>query len=135
MDDVVSQHGAPREDVSDCNVHCTVVYGSEVLRIMQTKLLMSAAFHPEMDGLSGNSNKRVVRYLGGFATHYQANWDDYFPFAEYAYSSSVHHLTKQMPFELDLGYGPPLPLDLIADLQWPQANKSTKTFQGCEFVE
>jgi len=28
-----------------------------------------------------------------------------------------------------------LPLDLIADFQWPQANESAKTFQGHEFVE
>jgi len=39
------------------------------------------------------------------------------------------------PFELDLGYEPPLPLDLIADLQRPQANESAKTLQGREFVE
>jgi hypothetical protein len=42
---------------------------------------------------------------------------------------------KQTPFELDLGYELPLPLDLIADLQWLQANKSAKTLQGREFVE
>jgi len=96
---------------------------------------MSTAFHPEMDGLSENSNKTVVRYLGGFATHDQANWDDYLPLAEYAYNSSVHRLTKLTPFELDLGYEPPLPLDLIADLQRQQANESTKTLQGCELVE
>jgi hypothetical protein len=39
------------------------------------------------------------------------------------------------PFELDLGYEPPLPLDLIADLQRLQANESPKTLQGREFVE
>jgi len=59
------------------------------------KLLMTTVFHPEMDGISDNSNKMVVRYLRGFATHDQANWDDYLPLAEYAYNSSVHHSTKQ----------------------------------------
>jgi len=38
-----------------------------------------------------------------------------------------------MPFELDLGYEPPAPVDLIADLQRPQAMDSAKTFQGREF--
>jgi hypothetical protein len=42
---------------------------------------------------------------------------------------------KQTPFELDLRYELPLPLDLIADLEWPLANKSAKTLQGREFVE
>jgi len=73
--------------------------------------------------------------LCGFATHDQANWDDYLPFAEYANNSSVHRSTKRTPFELHLGYEPPLLVDLIADLQRPQANESAKTLQGCEFVE
>jgi hypothetical protein len=40
-----------------------------------------------------------------------------------------------MPFELDLGYALPLPLDLIANLQRPQANALGKTLQVHEFVE
>jgi len=99
------------------------------------KLLMCTAFHPETDGHSENPNKMVLLYLRGFATHDQANWDDYLPLAEYAYDSSGHHSTKQTPFELDLGYELPLPLDLIADLQRPEANESAKTLQGREFVE
>jgi len=42
---------------------------------------------------------------------------------------------KQTPFELDFGYEPHVLLDLIADLQRPQANESAKTFQGHEFVK
>jgi hypothetical protein len=106
-----------------------------VARNLQTKLPMSTAFHPETDGLSDKSNKTVVRYLHGFATHDLAHWDDYLPLVEYAYNSSVHRSTKQTPFELDFGYEPPLPLDLIADLQRPQANESARTLQGRKFVE
>jgi transposase InsO family protein len=135
IDDIVRLHGVPQEVVSDRDVRFTADYWREVARILQTKLLMSTAFHPETDGLSENSNKTIVRYLRGFTTHDQANWDDYLPLAEYAYNSSVHRSTKQTPFELDLGYAPPLPLDLIADLQRPQANASAKTLQGREFVE
>jgi len=135
IDDIVRLHGVPQEVVSDCDVRFTADYWREVARILQTKLLMSTAFHPETDGLSENSNKTVVRYLRGFTTHDQANWDDYLPLAEYGYNSSVHRSTKMTPFELDLGYEPPLPLDLIADLQRPQPNESAKTLQGREFVE
>jgi hypothetical protein len=117
IDDIVRLHGVPQQVVSDRDVRFTADYWREVARILDTKLLMSTAFHPETDGLSENSNKMVVCYLHGFATHNQANWDDYLPQAEYAYNSSVHCSTKMTPFELDLGYEPPLPLDLNADLQ------------------
>jgi len=99
------------------------------------KLLISTTFHRETGGLSENSNTTVVRYLHGFSTHDQANWEDYLPLVQYAYNSSVHRSTKQTPFELDLGYEPPLPFDLIADLQPPQANESVTTLPGREFVE
>jgi hypothetical protein len=135
IDDIVRLHAVLQEAVSDCNVRFTADYWREVARILQMTVLMSTAFHPEMDGVSENSKKTVVRYLRGFATHNQANWDDYLPLAEYAYNSSVHRSTKRMPVELDLGYEPPLPLDLIADLQLLQANESVKTLQGREFFE
>jgi len=127
IDDIIRLHGVPQEVVLDRNVPFTADYWKGVARILQTKLLMSTAFHQETDGVSENSKKTVVRYLHGFATHNQANWDEYLPLAEYVYNSSVHHSTKQTPFELDLGYEPPLPLDLIADLLRPQANESAKT--------
>jgi len=76
-----------------------------------------------MDDLSENSDMTFLRYLCGFATHDQANWDDYLPFVEDAYSSSVHSSTKQKTFELDHRYLLPLPLHLIADLERQQANK------------
>jgi len=71
----------PQEVVSDRDVRFTVDYLIEVARIPKTKLLMSTAFHSGTDGLSENSNQMVVRYLRGFATHDQANWDGYLPLA------------------------------------------------------
>ena len=84
IDDIVCLHGVPEEVVTDHDVRFTADYWTEVAEILQTKLLMSMAFHPETDGLSENSNKTVVCYLRGCATHDQANWDDYLPLGEYA---------------------------------------------------
>jgi transposase InsO family protein len=103
INNIVRLHGVPKEVVSDRDVCFTADYWREVARILQTKLLMSMAFHPQTDSSSENLNKTVVRYLGGFATHDQANWDSSLPLAEYAYNSSVHRSTKLTPFELDLG--------------------------------
>jgi len=117
IDNIVGRHRVPQEVVSDSNVRFHADYWREVARILQTKLLMSTACYPEMNGHSENSNRTVVRYLRGVATHDQALWDDYLPSVEYAYNSSPHRSTKQTSFELDLGYQPHLPLDLITDPQ------------------
>jgi hypothetical protein len=82
IDDIVRLHRVPQEVVSDCDVRFTADCWREVARILQMKLLMSTAFHPETDGVSENSNKTVVRCLLGFTTHDQANWDDYLPLVE-----------------------------------------------------
>jgi len=111
FDNIVLLHGVPQEVESDPDVCFTAVYWREVGRILQTKLLMSTAFHPETDGLSSHSNKMAVWYLCGFAPHHQAIGDDFLPLAEYAYNSLVHRSTKQTLFELNLGYEPLLPLD------------------------
>ena len=71
INDIIRLQGVPQEVVSDHDIRFTADYSREVARILQTKLLMSTAFHPEMDGFSENSNKTVVRYLCGFATHDQ----------------------------------------------------------------
>jgi len=134
IDDIVRLHGVPQQVVSDRDVRFTADYWREVARILQTKLLMSTVFDPETDCLSENSNKTVVRDLRGFATHDQANWNNYLPLAESAVKSSVHHSMKLTPFDLDLGYEPPLLLVFIADVQRPQANESAKTLKGREFV-
>jgi len=124
---IVRLDGGPREVVSDPNVLFTTDYLWEVARILQILLLMSTVFHPEMDSLSENSNKMVIRYLHRFTTHDQANWDEDLPLTEYAWKFSVHSLTKLTPFVLDLGYEPPLPPDSNADLQGLQANDWGKT--------
>jgi len=127
IDDLVGIHRVPQAVVSYRNIRFTPDYWREVARILQTKLLISTAFHSETDGLTENSNKTVVHYLRGFTTNDQANWDDCLPLAEYAHNSSVHCSMKQTPSELDLCNEPPWPLDLISDAQQPQDDESVKT--------
>jgi hypothetical protein len=74
--DIIRLHGVAQEVVSDRDVCFTADYLKEVAKILQTKLLMSMAFHPETDGLSENSNNTIVCYLRGFPTHDLPNWDD-----------------------------------------------------------
>jgi len=103
--------------------------------ILPTNLLMSIAFHPETDGLSENSKQTVIQYSPAFTTQDRAHSDDYLPLWEYASNSLVYSAMKQMPSEHDVTYEPPLPLDIIADLQQPQADESAKSLHACEFVE
>ena len=41
------------------------------------------------------------------------NWEDCFPFIEFAYNRSVHSTTNFSPFEIANGFNPLTPLDLL----------------------
>jgi len=50
--------------------------------------------------------------LAPFTHKNQTMWDEYVPYACFAYNSSPHSSTKRSPFELNFGREPKFPLDL-----------------------
>ena len=132
LEAIIRLHGVPREIVSDRDARFTSDFWTEVNKKLQTKLLMSTAFHPQTDGLSEISNKQVTWYLQAFATHHQDQWDTMLPLAEYAYNTSTHSSTDRSPFELDLGYTPSIPLDFVAGRR---QHDEMRSLDGAAFVE
>jgi hypothetical protein len=130
LEGIIQLQGVPRKIVSDRDVDFTSDFWTEVIKRLQTKLLMSTAFHPQTDGLSEISNKQVTRYLQAFATHHQEQWDTMLPQAEYAYNTSTHSSTDRSLFELDLGYTPSIPLDFVASQR-----DEMQSLEGTAFVE
>jgi hypothetical protein len=57
--DIVRLHGIPQSIVSDRDPLFTSSFWSELMRLMGTKLLMSSAFHPQMEA----ANRVIVMYL------------------------------------------------------------------------
>ena len=71
---------------------------------MGTKLLMSTAFHPQMDGATERANHSIGQILRMIINDDQKNWADKCPIVEYALNSSVSATTGFAPFELNQGY-------------------------------
>jgi len=133
IDNIIRLHRVCPEGVLNHHLCFTADYGREVASIRQMKLLRPIAFHPGMDGLSEDSNKMVMLYLHGFATHNWANWDIYLTLVEYVYNSSVYSSMKQLPCELNLGYKLSLPLVIIAGLQQLQLINLRKPYMAVSF--
>ena len=73
---------------------------------MGTKLLMSTAFHPQMEGTTEWENRSIGQILRMIINDDQKNWADKCPMVELVLNSSVSATTGFTPFALNQGYMP-----------------------------
>ena len=99
-------HGVPKSIVSDHNTKFTSTFWHELHRLMGTKLLMSTAFHPQMDGATEWANCSIGQILRMIINDDQKNLADKCPMVEFALNSSVSTTTRFALFKLNQGYMP-----------------------------
>ena len=98
-------HGVPKKSiVSDCDTKFMSMFWRESHRLMGTKLLMSTAFHPQMDGATEQANCSIGQILRMIINDHQKNWADKCPMVEFALNSSVRATTEFALFKLNQGY-------------------------------
>jgi transposase InsO family protein len=86
--DIVRLHGIPQSIVSDRDPVFTSVFWHELLRLMGTKLHMSSAFHPQMDGQTEAANRVIIMYLWCFTGDRPRQWLRWLSWAEYIYNTA-----------------------------------------------
>ena len=114
FDNVFRLHGMPTSIVSDRDSKFTSRFWQELHRLMDVKLALSTAYHPQTDGQTEVMNKTLGIMLRAFIDEKQTNWDLLLPAAEFAYNNSVHHSTGHSPFFLNTGQHPRIPSSLLA---------------------
>jgi RNase H-like domain found in reverse transcriptase/Reverse transcriptase (RNA-dependent DNA polymerase)/Integrase zinc binding domain/Retroviral aspartyl protease/Chromo (CHRromatin Organisation MOdifier) domain len=107
-------HGVPSVIVSDRDSKFTSLFWKSLWSLLDTKLLMSTAFHPQTDGQTERMNRTLEQMLRAYTNKNQNNWDELLPYAEMAYNNSKQVATGQSPFYLSYGQDPLLPASLIA---------------------
>jgi hypothetical protein len=120
----VHHRGNPVSIVSDRDTRFMGEFRTTLTKRLGTKLRFSTTFYPHTDGLAEKANSTIKTFLRAYAVENVQNWDHLLPLAEFTYNSSKHKTTKRCPFEVDIGYVPRLPLDLLID---PQSQNITHT--------
>ena len=98
--------GLPKVIVSDRDPKFTGRFWKELHPLLQVKLAMSSAFHPQSDGQTERTNRTLEEMLRSYVLYAQDNWDQLLPFMEFAYNNSVNDTTTQSPFFLNYGKHP-----------------------------
>lgn len=107
-------HGMPDNIVSDRDPKFKSKFWQRLMELCGIKLKMSTSRHPQTDGASEIMNRMVENYLRCYCNYHQDDWDELLPAAEFAYNSAVSEDIGMSPFEMDLGWNPKSPLDMLS---------------------
>jgi hypothetical protein len=110
---VFRSHGVPETLVSDRDTRFTSEFWAALTARLGVTRAMSSAFHPQTDGQTERVNRCVEDMLRHFIDPAQTNWARLLPLVEFAYNDSLHEATHAIPFVVNYGKRPALPLDWI----------------------
>lgn len=114
MRDVVRLHGLPQVIISDRDSKFTSDFWRALFKRLGVKIALSTANHPQTDGQSESAVKTLKVMLRSYVNYKQDNWCDLLPALELAYNRSTNPSTGYSRFELDCGWQPRVPQDVLA---------------------
>lgn len=110
------------------------------MKYCDIKLKMSTSRHPQTDGATEIMNHMIGNYLRCYCGFNQDYWDKLLTTAEFAYNSAKVESLKMSPFEMDLGWLPKSPLELLArspddSIQTLNDFKVQESFRNAKFAQ
>ncbi|GJP76558.1 hypothetical protein CLOP_g6983 [Closterium sp. NIES-67] len=81
---IISQHGIPTTLISDRNPKFTSKFWKELMSLLGTKLAMSSAYHPQIDGQTERLNQIDEQLLRAASKDEISKWDLHLPVLEVA---------------------------------------------------
>lgn len=107
MEMVGKLHGMPRSITSDRDPLFMSKFWQSLFSLSGTKLRMSSAYHPQMDGQTEVANRIIEQYLRAFMHRRPSVWGHFLLWAEWPYNTSTHSATELTPLEITFGRKPP----------------------------
>jgi hypothetical protein len=104
---IVHLHGFLASIVSNRDVVFTSGFWKALYAAAGTRLHMSYAFHPQLDGQSEAVNHVITMYLCCVTRDRPRQWLQWLPWAEFCYNTSYHSALKDTPFMVVFGWDPP----------------------------
>ncbi|GMF49601.1 unnamed protein product [Phytophthora fragariaefolia] len=108
LDLVFRHHGLPESIVSDRYPRFTSASWTRLFALLGTRLLMSTAAHPEMDGQTERVNRVPEDVLRSYETSFPS-WSSFLPMAEFALNNATHASTDLTPFFVNDARHPRVP--------------------------
>lgn len=104
LDNVVKLHGFPKTIVSDRDKIFTSNFWRALFSLVDTKLQMSSAYHPQTDGQTERVNQCLEMYLRCAVRDMPQQWRSWLSLAELWYNTTYHSTLGCSPFKALYGY-------------------------------
>jgi hypothetical protein len=106
VDNIYGLHGLPHCIISDRDKVFISKLWQELFRLIDTKLLMSSAYHPQTDGQTERLNQCLEAFLRCTVHACPSKWFRWLPLAEFWYNTAHHSSLGCAPFEALYGHPP-----------------------------
>jgi hypothetical protein len=100
IQEIYRHHGLPRKTISDRDASFMSKFWSTLHTLLGTKLNMSTAFRPEIDGQSERAFGVFHDMIRPLVDVLQRDWDTHIAQLEFAFNNTVNDSTSQTPFML-----------------------------------
>ena len=97
--EIVQLHGVPVSIVSDRDPRFTTHFWKSFQKAMGIQLMMSTAFHPQIDGQSERTIQVLEDMLPACVLNHKGRWEEHLPLVEFAYNNSYQASTQMTPYE------------------------------------
>ncbi|KAG8239955.1 hypothetical protein J437_LFUL019537 [Ladona fulva] len=109
LEQVVLRHGTPQKIISDRGTGFTAQFLEKTIAMMGVKHAMTAAYHPQANGLCDRENRTFTEVLSSYVAGRQTLWDKFVQLTAFALNTSKQESTSFSPSELVHGRSPVLP--------------------------
>ena len=100
MKEILRPHKILKIIIYDRDLKFTSNFWKYLFKGLDTKLNLSTAYHPQMDGQTKRVNQVLEDMLRMYVRDYPKKWEDYFQLVEFAYNNHYQALAKLSLFEI-----------------------------------
>ena len=125
FEEIYKLHGLPKHIISDRDVLFTSISWGHLHQLICTKLRMSSAYHPEMDGSTERANRTVTQMLRQCISDKLSDWVSKLPAIEFVINSAQSESTGYALFFLNTGH---MPRSMLWNSACPDEYPSVRAF-------
>ncbi|GJY24560.1 ty3-gypsy retrotransposon protein [Tanacetum coccineum] len=103
LNEIVARNGVPISIIFDRDSRFTSRFWQTLQEALGTKLDMSTAYHPQVNGQSESTIQTLEDMLRACVLDFGGSWDVHLPIVEFSYNNSYHFSVRCAPFEASYG--------------------------------